>query len=58
MDDEEEQPTAPEWPVLPEGTRPGDWQVISEYAMASRDGVNFYVKPEGMPLIEWWDSIP
>jgi hypothetical protein len=48
----------PDWPALPEGTRPGDWKVVSEQAVASRDGINFYVKPEGMPLTEWWDSIP
>jgi hypothetical protein len=49
---------APEWPILPEGTSPGDWQVVSEQAMASRDGVNFYVKPEGMTLAEFWASLP
>jgi hypothetical protein len=51
-------PARQEWPVLPEGTSPGDWQVVSEQAMASRDGVNFYVKPEGMTFAEFWDSIP
>ena len=54
----DETPSLPDWPVLPEGTRPGDWRVVSEQAMASRDGINFYEKPEGMPLTEFWDSIP
>jgi len=45
----------PEWPVLPEGAR---YEFVGEWAMASRDGVNFYVKPDGVPLIEWWDSLP
>jgi hypothetical protein len=43
------------WPKVEEDVT---YTVVSEHAMASRDGVNFYVKPEGMPLIEWWDSIP
>ena len=50
--DEEEQPA---WPVLPEGTT---YRTVSEQAMVSYDGVNFYVKPDGMPLSEWWASLP
>lgn len=42
------------WPKVEEGVT---YTVVSDHAMASRDGINFYVKPEGMPLIEWWDSI-
>jgi len=53
--DEEEPPAKPEWPVLPEGAA---YTLVSEHAMASRDGVNFYVKPEGVPLVEWWASLP
>lgn len=48
----------PSWPVLdyvPEGST---WTVVADNAMASRDGVNFYVKPEGMPMSEWWASLP
>ena len=47
----------PDWPVLPEGTRPGDWQTVSEQAMASLDGVNFYVKPDGMSFAEFLASL-
>jgi hypothetical protein len=43
------------WPRVEEGVT---YTVVSEHAMASRDGVNFYVKPDGVPLIEFWDSIP
>ncbi len=43
------------WPRVEEGAT---YTVISEHAMASRDGVNFYVKPDGMPLSEFWNSIP
>ena len=52
--DEEEKPA---WPLVdvPEGAT---WTCVSDYAMASRDGVNFYVKPDGVPLAEWWASLP
>ncbi len=43
------------WPRVEEGAT---YTVVSEHAMASRDGVNFYVKPDGMPLSEFWNSIP
>ena len=53
--DEEEQGRLPEWPVVPEGAT---YTCVGEYAIASHDGVNFYVKPDGMPVIEWWASLP
>ena len=40
----------PDWPDVPEGTT---YTTVGEYAMASYDGVNFYVKPDGMPMAEW-----
>jgi hypothetical protein len=43
------------WPRVEEGVT---YTTVSEHAMASRDGVNFYVKPDGMPLAEWWASLP
>jgi len=43
------------WPKVEEGAT---YTVVSEHAMASRDGINFYVKPEGMAVAEFWDSIP
>lgn len=55
--DEPAAPELPEWPVLPEGTRPGDWRVVSDHAMASWDGVHFYVKPDDMTMAEWRDSL-
>lgn len=48
----------PEWPVLdyvPPGSR---WTVVSEQAMASYDGVHFYVKPDGMSAAEFFASLP
>ena len=56
-DDETPLRPLPDWPVLPEGTRPGDWQTVSEQAMASLDGVNFYVKPDGMSFAEFLASL-
>lgn len=41
---------APEWPVLEEGVT---CTVVSEQAMASPDGVHFYVKPGGMTTAEF-----
>ena len=47
----------PEWPVLdlPEGTT---YRVIADQAMASYDGVHFYVKPDGMSAAEFFASLP
>jgi hypothetical protein len=53
--DENEAAAVPEWPVLPDGAA---YTCVAEYAMASYDGVNFYVKPEGMPTAEWLASLP
>jgi hypothetical protein len=47
----------PDWPVLPDGTQSGDYRLVSEHAMVSYDGVNFYVKPDGMPTAEWLASL-
>jgi hypothetical protein len=44
----------PEWPVLPEGVT---YTTVSEHAMASYDGVNFYVKPDGVPMAEFLASL-
>lgn len=52
--DEEEQPVMPEWPVLEPGTT---WKVVSEQAMASFDGVHFYVKPDGMTMADFISSL-
>jgi hypothetical protein len=49
----EEEP--PAWPVLEEGVT---YELVSERAMASLDGVNFYVKPDGMSFREFLDLLP
>jgi len=56
--DEEERPShLPEWPVL--DYVPGDatYTCIAEYAMASRDGVHWYEKPEDMTTEEFFSSL-
>lgn len=52
--DEEERPA---WPLadVPEGAT---YTCIAEYGMASYDGVNFYIKPDGMPFAEFLSSLP
>lgn len=47
-----------EWPVLDYVPSGATYTVVSEHAMASHDGVNFYVKPDGVPFAEWWASLP
>ena len=32
-------------------------RVVSEHGMASFDGVNFYVKPDGMTFAEFWEAL-
>lgn len=56
-DEEDGASRLPEWPAVdvPEGAT---YTTVAEYAMASYDGVNFYVKPDGMPMSEWWASLP
>lgn len=54
---DEERPAMPEWPVV--DLEPGStYRVVGEQAMASYDGVHFYVKPDGMSFAEWWASLP
>lgn len=53
---DEGEPPVPEWPVL--DLEPGTtYSVVSDHAMASWDGVHFYVKPDGMTMAEWRDSL-
>jgi hypothetical protein len=42
------------WPVIEEGAT---YTVVSDQAMASWDGVNFYVKPDGMTTAEFWAAL-
>jgi hypothetical protein len=51
---DKEGPQQPVWPVLEEGAT---YQLVSEHAMASFDGVNFYVKPDGMSMAEFLASL-
>ena len=52
---DEEVPQQPAWQdYVAEG---GAWQVVSDHAMASLDGVNFYVKPDDMPMAEFLASL-
>jgi hypothetical protein len=44
----------PDWPALEEGAT---YTVVSDQAMASWDGVNFYVKPDGMTTAEFWAAL-
>ena len=44
----------PEWPALEPGVT---YTVVSEHAMASLDGVNFYVKPDGMTMADFMASL-
>jgi hypothetical protein len=44
----------PDWPVIEEGAT---YTVVSDQAMASWDGVNFYVKPDGMTTAEFWAAL-
>jgi hypothetical protein len=43
------------WPKVEEGAT---YTVVSEHAMASLDGVNFYVKPDDMTFAEFLASLP
>ena len=52
---DEQGPALPEWPVLADGPA---WRVISEFAVASPDLVNWYEKPEGMSTAEFLESLP
>ena len=52
---DEEGPEQPAWPdYVAEGAT---YQLVSEHAMASPDGVNFYVKPDDMPMAEFLASL-
>ena len=52
---DDEKPQQPAWrDYVAEGAT---YQVVSDQAMASLDGVNFYVKPDGMPMAEFLASL-
>lgn len=57
--DEETATLPPYWPDLPEGAKPGDYQVVKlSPMMASPDGRHWYEKPDGMTTVEFLTALP